>query len=167
MATVAVTAWGKPTIKCGASGEGGTLGSPLEDVGKIKENTTTLELVKGDVNELYGEGHELVDKMELEGTWSLKFTVIKASLDKIAKFFKLEVSTDKLAMTTTIVSEPRSYTVDPLLTGAIGAELPYCYTSITPKFATAEGWTIEFEVTTMTPEAEGVSPATLYVKKAA
>lgn len=167
MATAAVTAWGKPTIKCGASGEGGTLGSSLEDVGKIKENTTTLELVKGDVNELYGEGHELVDKMELEGTWSLKFTVIKASLDKIAKFFKLEVSTDKLAMTTTIVSEPRSYTVDPLLPGAIGAELPYCYTSITPKFATAEGWTIEFEVTTMTPEAEGVSPATLYVKKAA
>ena len=47
MATAAVTAWGKPTIKCGASGEGGTLGASLEDVGKIKENTTTLELVKG------------------------------------------------------------------------------------------------------------------------
>ena len=83
MATAAVTAWGKPTIKCGASGEGGTLGASLEDVGKIKENTTTLELVKGNVNELFGEGHELVDKMELEGTWTLKFTVIKASLDAI------------------------------------------------------------------------------------
>ena len=35
------------------------------------------------------KGHELVDKMELEGTWTLKFTVIKASLDKIAKFFGL------------------------------------------------------------------------------
>ena len=105
--------------------------------------------------------------MELEGTWTLKFTVIKASLDKIAKFFGLSVSTDKLAMKTTIVSEPRSYTVDPLLVGAIGAELPYCYTSITPKFAAAEGWTIEFEVTTMEPESESVAPATLYVKKAA
>ena len=154
MATAsAVTAWGKPTIKSGASGESGALGTTLEDVGKIKENTTSLELVKGNVNELFGEGHELV--------------VIKASLDKIAKFFGLSVSTDKLAMKTTIVSEPRSYTVDPLLVGAIGAELPYCYTSITPKFATAEGWTIEFEVTTMEPESELVAPATLYVKKAA
>lgn len=168
MATAsAVTAWGKPTIKSGASGESGALGTTLEDVGKIKENTTSLELVKGNVNELFGEGHELVDKMELEGTWTLKFTVIKASLDKIAKFFGLSVSTDKLAMKTTIVSEPRSYTVDPLLVGAIGAELPYCYTSITPKFATAEGWTIEFEVTTMEPESESVAPATLYVKKEA
>ena len=121
MATAsAVTAWGKPTIKSGASGESGALGTTLEDVGKIKENTTSLELVKGNVNELFGEGHELVDKMELEGTWTLKFTVIKASLDKIAKFFGLSVSTDKLAMKTTIVSEPRSYTVDPLLVAAIG-----------------------------------------------
>lgn len=141
------------------------MASSLTDVGYIKEDTTTLELTKGDVKELYGEGHELVDKMEFEGTWTLKFTLIKTSLSKVAELFGLTEAEDKMAMKTTIVSEPRSYKVDPLLEGAIGVELPYCYTSINPKFATAEGWTIEFEVTTMTPPDGTTAPATLYVKK--
>ena len=167
MAATAVTAWGKPHVSMGKSGDNGAMGTSLTDVGYIKEDTTTLELTKGDVKELYGEGHELVDKMELEGTWTLKFTLIKTSIDKIKEMFGLTDETeDKLAMKTTIVSEPRSYKVDPLLNGAIGVELPYCYTSVTPKYATAEGWTIEVEVTTMTPPDGKTAPATLYVKGA-
>lgn len=165
MEAKAVTAWGKPHISTGKAGDNGTMCTSLKDVGIIKEDTTTLELTKGDVKELYGEGHELVDKMEFEGTWLLKFTLIKTSLAKVAELYGLEEAEDKLAMKTTIVSEPRSYKVDPLLIGAIGAALPYCYTSINPKFATAEGWTIEFEVTTMTPPDGTTAPATLYVKK--
>lgn len=164
----AITAWGKPTIASGATGDKGALSTALTDVGKIKEDSTSLELVKGTVNELFGEGHELVDKMELEGTWSLKFTIIKTTLEKIAEIFGLDAPTaDKLPMKTTIVSEPRSYVVTPLLVGAIGAELPNCYTSLTPKFVAKEGWSVEVEVTTMVPENESVAPATLFVKKAA
>lgn len=168
MAKAAVTAWGKPHISTGPSGADGTMcvDGSLKDVGFIKEDTTTLELTKGDVKELYGEGHELVDKMEFEGTWTLKFTLIKTSLEKVAELFGLSAPESKLEMKTTIVSEPRSYKVDPLLVGAIGAVLPYCYTSITPKFATAEGWTIEFEVTTMVPPDGTTAPATLYIKQA-
>ena len=166
MAEKAVTAWGKPHISTGKSGDGGVMCADLKDMGYIKEDSTTLELTKGDVKELYGEGHELVDKMEFEGTWTLKFMLIKTSLAKVAELFGLEEAADKLEMKTTIVSEPRSYKADPLLEGAIGVELPYCYTSINPKFATAEGWTIEFEVTTMTPPDGATAPATLYVKKA-
>lgn len=163
----AITAWGKPNIKSGASGDKGKLGTTLADVGKIKEDSTTLELVKGTVNELFGEGHELVDKMELEGTWSLKFTIIRAAIEKVAELFGLAAPTDgKLPMKTVIVSEPRSYVVEPLLTGAIAAELPNCYTSITPKFSAKEGWTLEIEATTMVPEDETVAPATLYTKAA-
>lgn len=164
----AITAWGKPTIASGATGDKGALSAALTDVGKIKEDSTSLELVKGTVNELFGEGHELVDKMELEGTWSLKFTIIKTTLEKIAEIFGLAApAADKLPMKTTIVSEPRSYVVTPLLVGAIGAELPNCYTSLTPKFVPKEGWSVEVEVTTMVPENESVAPATLFVKKAA
>lgn len=165
MEAKAVTAWGKPHISTGKAGDDGTMCASLKDVGIIKEDTTTLELTAGDVKELYGEGHELVDKMQFEGTWSLKFTLIKTSLAKVAELFGLTEAEDKLAMKTTNVSEPRSYKVDPLLIGAIGVELPYCHTSINPKFATAEGWTIEFEVTSMTPPDGTTAPATLYVKK--
>lgn len=166
MASKAITAWGKPTITSGATGEKGALSSALTNVGKIKEDSTSLELVKGTVNELYGEGHELVDKMEFEGTWSLKFTIIKTTLEKIAEVFGLGApAADKLPMKTTIVSEPRSYVVTPLLDGAIGAELPNCYTSLTPKFVAKEGWSVEVEVTTMVPENESIAPCTLFTKK--
>lgn len=160
------TAWGKPHITMGKSGANGAMCAELEDVGFILEDSTSLEQTKGDVKELYGEGHELVDKMEFEGTWTLKFTLIKTPLAQLAKLYGLSESADKLAMKTTVVSEPRSYKVDPLLEGAIGVELPYCYTSINPKFATAEGWTIEVEVTTMIPTDGTTAPATFYKKKA-
>ncbi len=161
-----MTAWGRPNIKSGASGEKGILGALLADVGKIKEDSTTLELVKGTVNELWGEGHELLDKMELEGTWSLKFTIYRAAIEKVAELFCLELVDGKLPMKTSIISEPRSYVVEPLLVGAIAAELPNCSTSITPRFVAKEGWMLDVEATTLVPENESVAPATLYPKAA-
>lgn len=160
--TIPVCGWGKPNIKSGETGENDALSVALEDVGKIKEDSTTLEVTKGTVNELFGEGHELVDKMELEGSWLLKFTIIKASLAKLAQMYGLTLVDGKLPMTTTVVSQARSYVVEPLLKGAICAEIPKSYTSITPKFATKEGWTIEVEVSSLQP-SEG-APCTLYPK---
>ena len=101
--------------------------------------------------------------MELEGSWSLKFTIYKASLAKIAELFGLPVpQNDRLPMTTTIVQSPRSFVVTPFLDGAIGAELPNSSVSLTPRFVTKEGWTIDVEATTIDPEDEGVATATLF-----
>ncbi len=167
MATsTAVTAWGKPKIRNGASGNNGTLGSTLTDVGKIKEDSTSLEVVNGDVKELFGEGHELLDKMELEGTWVLKYTMVKAPIEKVAEAYGLTLVSGKLPMRTTVVTEPRSYVVEPKLVGAICAELPNCSTKLTPRLVAADGWTIDVEATTMTPEDETVAPCTLYPKPA-
>jgi hypothetical protein len=167
MPNTSVTAWGRPNIKTGASGTGGSLGTTLSDVGKIKKDTAVLELIKGEVMELRGEGNELIDKMELEGDWRLFFTIYKASLEKVAELFNLTLdSENELPMGTTIVSEPRSYVVDPLLVGAIGARLPNCSTSITPRWVAQEGWAIDVEATTLVPEDDSVKPATLYKKKA-
>lgn len=164
MAEKSITAWGRCKITSGETGDDGSLGASLEDVGKIKEDSTTLELVKGNVNELWGEGHELLDRMELEGSWSLKFTIYKANLAKIAKLFGLSApQNDRLPMTTTIVQTPRSFVVTPFLDGAIGAELPNSSVSLTPRFVTKEGWTIDVEATTIDPEDEGVATATLFV----
>lgn len=164
MADKAVTAWGRCKIASGEAAEDGSLGQSLKDVGKIKEDSTTLELVKGNVNELWGEGHELLDRMELEGSWSLKFTIYKASLEKIAELFGLPAPQNgRLPMTTTIVQTPRSFVVTPFLDGAIGAELPNSSVSITPRMVTKEGWTVDIEATTIDPEDEGVATATLFV----
>lgn len=160
--TIPVCGWGKPTGKSGRTGANDAMSTALEDVGVIKEDSTTLEVVKGTVNELFGEGHELVAKMELEGSWLLKFTVINASLAKLAEMYGLSLVDGKLPMTTTVVSEPRSYVIEPLLQGAICAEIPKAYTSITPKFATKEGWTVEVEVSSLKP-ASGAA-CTLYPK---
>lgn len=164
MAEKTITAWGRCKITSGETGASGSLGTTLADVGKIKEDSTTLELVKGTVNELWGEGHELLDRMELEGSWSLKFTIYKASLAKIAEIFGLPApQNERLPMTTTIVQTPRSFVVYPFLDGAIGAELPSTSVSITPRLVTKEGWTIDVEATTIDPEDESVAAATLFV----
>lgn len=160
----AICAWGKLSIKTGKTGAADALSTTLKDSGTIKEDSTTLEVVKGTVNELFAEGHELVDKMELEGSWLLKYTIVNASIDKIAELYDLTPVAGKLPMTTTVVSEPRSYVVEPKLVGAICAEIPKAYTSITPKFATKEGWTIEVEVSSLAP-ATGAQ-CTLYAKAA-
>lgn len=162
--TITICGWGKPNIKSGKTGENDALSAALTDVGKIKEDSTTLEVVKGTVMELFGEGHELVDKMELEGSWLLKFTLIKASLAKIAELYGLTLKDGKLPMGTTVVSEDRSYVVEPLKVGAICAEIPKTYTSITPKFGTKEGWTIDMEVSSLQPVTG--FPCTLYPKAA-
>lgn len=161
----AITAWGKPTIKTGPTGANDALGTNLTDVGFIKEDSTTVELQKGDVKENYGEGHELVDRKEFEGKWVLKFTLIKVSLAKLAELFGLELKDGKLPMTTTTVSEYRSYVVEPELVGTISAQMPKAFTAITPKFATNEGWTVEIEATGLQP-ADGSAPCTLYPKAA-
>lgn len=160
--TIAVCGWGKPNVKSGKTGANDALSTTLTDVGKIKEDATTLEVVKGTVMELFGEGHELVDKMELEGSWLLKFTIIKASLSKIAELYGLTLTNGKLPMGTTVINEDRSYVVEPLKAGAVCAEIPKAYTSLTPKFSTKEGWTIEVEVSSLQP-ATG-APCTLYPK---
>lgn len=167
MANTAVTAWGRPSISTGAAGTGGTLGATLRDVGKIKEDTAVLELQSdGSPMELWGEGHELLDRMPREGTWRLFFTIYRADLAKLAELFGLTLSGNELPMGTTVVQEPRSYVVDPLLVGAIGAKLPNCSTTITPKWVANEGWAVDVEATTLVPEDASTPPATLYVKQA-
>lgn len=159
-----VIGWGKGNVLMGVTGANDAMATLLKDVGKIKEDSTTLEMTKGTVLELFGEGHELLDRMEQEGSFVLKFTIAKPSIDKVAEFFGLTVVGGKLPLTTTVVSGYRSYKVEPLLTGAIVAEMPKATTSVTPKFSTKEGWTIEVEASSLQP-ATGAS-CTLYPKAA-
>lgn len=161
---ITVTGWGKPNVLMGTTGANDAMSVLLEDVGKIKEDSTTLEVTKGTVMELFGEGHELLDRMELESSFLLKFTIVKPSLEKVAEFFGLTLVDGKLPLTTTVVSAYRSYKVEPLLTGAIVAEIPKATTSVTPKFGTKEGWSIDVEVSSLQP-ATG-APCTLYPKAA-
>lgn len=160
----AVTAWGKCTIKMGASNVDGTMGSGLEDVGYIKEDTTKLEVEKGEKKQIFGEGHELLDERELEGSFKLSFTLIKASLESLAKMYGITIANDELPITRTTVADKRSYEVTPELIGAVGAKLPQCITSINPIMQTAEGWTVEIEAKSIAPKTEAA--CTLFKKAA-
>lgn len=159
-----VIGWGKSKAFMGVTGANDAMATQLKEVGAIKEDSTTLEMTKGSVLELFGEGHELLDRMEQESSFMLKFTIVKPSIDKVAEFFGLKVVDGKLPLTTTVISEYRSYRIEPLLVGAIVAEIPKATTSVTPKFSTKEGWSIDVEVSSLQP-ATG-APCTLYPKPA-
>ena len=52
--------WGKPTVEFGLTGENDAAASSFKAMPTIEENTCLLSTVKGNAQELYGEGHELV-----------------------------------------------------------------------------------------------------------
>ena len=162
-----VTAWGKCVITSGATGADDAMGAVLTNVGIIKEDSTKLELEAGDVKELYGEGHELVDQRQLEGKFKLSFTIIKASLTEIAKLYGITLAdgAKELPIVSSVINEKRSYVVTPELEGAIGAKLPKCTTQINPIMQTAEGWTLEVIATGLKP-ADGAA-CTLFQKATA
>lgn len=52
--------WGKPLVEFGLTGDDDAAPSSFKKMPTAEENTVLLTTVKGNVNELFGEGHELV-----------------------------------------------------------------------------------------------------------
>lgn len=165
--TIEVTAWGKCGITMGPTGASDAIATTLTDIGYVKEDTAKLTVNKGDVKEIYGEGHELLDSKELNGYWVLTATLTKMSLSQMAKLYgrSIDDATGVLKLGKTTVTEVRSYVVTPELSGAIMAQMPKCKTFITPVLQTAEGWTVDIEVRTLVP-LTGVDDACQLSKKA-
>lgn len=157
-------AWGKPTIKMGKTQDDGSMATVMNDIGKIKEDTTALNPQDGGSNEMYGEGHELLDEQPLEGYDQLEFTVVSPTLDFLAQFYDgSTVDADKFTKKTTIVKDKYSVDVIPEKTGAIGYQAANCSVKIMTTFSAKEGWLSKFTLKNLLSEKDGFS--SMYVKK--
>lgn len=153
-------AWGKPTIKMGKTQEDGSMSENMQDIGKIKEDTTAVNPQDGGSNEMYGEGHELLDEQQLEGYDQIEFTVVSPTLDFLAPFYGGTVTEKSLKKITTIVKDKYSVDIVPEKVGAIGYKASKCSVRIDSTFTAKEGWLSKFTLKNLLSEADGFS--TLY-----
>ena len=155
-------AWGKPTIKMGKTQEDGSMSTSLQDIGKIKEDTTAVNPQDGGSNEMYGEGHELLDEQQLEGYDNIEFTVVSPTLAFLAPFYgnTIEEASKELKKMTTIVKDKYSVDIIPEKVGAIGYKASKCSVRIDSTFTAKEGWLSKFTLKNLLSEEDGFS--TLY-----
>lgn len=66
--------WGKPKLEFGKHGTGGTV-TTWTEMPIQKEDTVQLSTEKGEVKELFGEGHELVARKVSASTYKLEAEV--------------------------------------------------------------------------------------------
>ncbi len=157
-------AWGKPTIKMGKTQENGSMSTEMTDIGKIKEDTTALNPQDGGSNEMYGEGHELLDEQPLEGFDQLEFTVVSPTLEFLSKFYNgSTVEENKFKKMTTIVTDKYSVDVIPEKVGAIGYQAAKCSVKIETSFSAKEGWLSKFTLKNFFSDTDGFS--TMYVRQ--
>lgn len=117
----------------------------LENIGTIKQKSTTLEATDGESLELRGTGGHLVDMVETEGGFALKTTVIEPT-----KLYKtLGLSPDdfdtngKQKVTTHVVEKRFAVRLTPKRVGGLGIEAPVTQISFKPGGSEEEGGSAE------------------------
>jgi len=146
-------AWGKVSIKMAKTGVGDAMGTPLVDVGLIKDNTAHVEPQDGTTLEMYATGHELVEAQDTEGHDQVVFDVIGIDLSVIAAFFGKTIAAGVFGKTTTVISDRYSIEITPTVVGATGYRAPKCSVSIKSGYTDAEGWLHNFTVKVLKPAA--------------
>jgi hypothetical protein len=144
---MANTAWGEQVVSFGTPAAGDTMSASLTDIGKIKEDTVSIEKADGTVLELFSTGHNLVDKLKGEPTLTLKFTLIGITAAAIALFWDATLVSTRTTVKSLVNSDKLSVKLASKVVGADTLEAPYCEVSMGPLFAEKEGWTAEISVT--------------------
>lgn len=144
---MAITAWGEVIISFGTPAAGDAMSATLTDIGKIKEDTVSIEKADGTVLELFSTGHNLVDKLKGEPTLTLKATLIGITAAAVALFWETTTVTTRTAVASLVNSTKKSVKLASKVVGSDTFEAPYCEVSMGPLFSEKEGWTAEVSIT--------------------
>lgn len=135
-----IMAWSKCKVEFGPTGENDAFATTLTDVGKIRNQTTTLTSNDGDALTETATGGEIVAQEQLDGTLQLQTTVIEPS----AELYKaLGIADDEAdgeqKVKTHIVDGDMSVKVTPKNKGAKGIKAPVTRMSVAPAFDEQDG----------------------------
>lgn len=148
---MAATAWGNVKMYFG---EPNATASTL--MGDILEESLSIETAEGTVLELYEEGHILKDRLQLEPTITIKATLIGIPEAARSAFWQLaagsEATEGKVTVKSLVNNEKHSVRFASQVVGSETFEAPNCTISMSPAFASNQGWTATVTITVMKGE---------------
>jgi len=145
------TGWGKVSLLYGTPTSSQEMATTLVKMGDILENSLSIEQQEGTKLQLYAEGHILKDELQLEGTNSIKATLIGIPEDTRKKFW----ATDNAGETVSsmITASKFSIKLVPHVLGAETLSAPYCSINLGMAYSSQQGWTAPVTVTILQNEA--------------
>lgn len=146
------TAWGNVKGYVGTPGAGDAMATTLESIGVIQEGTLEVTNEAGDVLQLFEEGHILKDQLQLEGTLNVNFTLIGIPDSARKKFWDVEETgtgnAKKVSVKSLISNSKWSFKfAAEQVPGSETFEAPLCAVSMTPAYASTQGWTADVSMT--------------------
>lgn len=160
-----IMGWSKCKVDIGKTGDNDAFAADLFNVGKTRNQTTTLSSNDGDTLTETASGGEVVAMEQLDGTYQLQTTVIEpsAELYKVLGIAEDEDSNGEQKIKTHVVDGDFSIKVTPKNKGAKGIKAPVCRISVAPAYDEQDGNSLV--ITANIIKTTGVAPA--YVKKSA
>lgn len=137
-------AWGEIVLSYGTPGASDAMSASLTPLGYIKEDSLAIETEEGEVMQLFGTGHVLVD--EQGGEPSVR---IKATLIGVDDTFWTMDATNTGQVESFIDSAYYSIKVASKVVGSETLEAPKCKIAAKPLFSEKEGWTVELTITVL------------------
>lgn len=143
------TAWGEVEMSVADTGLADVMGSPLESLGYIKEDSLVIVPEDGGALQLFGSGHVLLDELKNEPTLKVNCTLI--GIANATQFWTLDGATQKVQ--SLINSGNFSIQFAAKVVGSDTFMAPKCKIYATPVYSEKEGWTVNLEITIVKGEA--------------
>jgi len=140
------TAWGEIEMLVAVTGASDAMGTPLVSLGYIKEDSLAIETEEGEVMQLFGTGHVLVDEQGGEPSMRLKGTLLGIAN---AKQFWTFNTTNTGRVESFVTTGNYSVKFASKVVGSETFEAPKCKITAKPLFSEKEGWTVELTITVL------------------
>ncbi|WP_321437169.1 hypothetical protein [uncultured Bacteroides sp.] len=148
-----IMAWSECTIKVGKTGAADAMATAIEQIGQVKEKSTTLEPSDGTSLKATKSGGQLVAQEDLQGDIVLKTRIIEPSfaLDTLFTGAVVTPATELVeevaTVKTTVVADPFSVEVMPKNVGAKGIRIRKSHVKYKPGYSEEEGNYVDIEFT--------------------
>jgi hypothetical protein len=159
--TQANTAWGEVNAYIAEMNAGETFPamSAMDDIGVVKDGTTSIETQDGEVLELKREGGILYDRLEKEATYTLNLTLIDIPEETATKLWDIDVTDPgKIKVKSTVSGKKFSVGFAAVkVPGSRTFEIPKCTIKMTPNYSSTEGWSCVLKISILQSDVTGVT----------
>lgn len=141
------TAWGEIEMSVAATGASDAMGTPLVSLGYIKEDSLAIETEDGEMMQLFGTGHVLVDEQGSEPSLRVKGTLLGIAQAK--QFWDMGEAPNTGRVESFVTTGNYSVKFASKVVGSDTFEAPKCKIAAKPLFSEKEGWTVELTITVL------------------
>lgn len=146
-----VMGWGECSISIAETGASDAMGTPLVDIGRIKEGSTTLEQGDGEKVQAYAVGHKLVAQEESDGDFVLNCRVIEPEFSFLNSLIDgtYDNIDETLIVKSYLVNSDISVKIDPAKVGATGMNIRKSNVTVRHGYTDEEGWYADLAFTVL------------------